>query len=87
MNWNEAIQQIYGSKTEPEVTQPTKPEPPREETLRSSDWVDALAEACERTKDEMLHRCKNTRESELVYATIRRLCEDFRAEMEGASTD
>lgn len=30
MNWNEAIQQIYGKKTEPEVTPPTKAEPSRE---------------------------------------------------------
>jgi len=38
----------FSTVTADDVRPPTKPEPPREETLRSSDWVEALARRWER---------------------------------------
>ena len=54
--------------------------------IGSTEWVDALREARERTLDEMLNRPRTQHELDLIYGTLDRFMEDFRAEMGSAST-
>ena len=71
----------------PIVTQPTKTEPSREETLRSSDWVEALAKRWERKI--YLESDPYTDDDDKMGATSHLIncVKELRADMARASTD